>query len=260
MVGVSSRFKLLRVAGSAAFLAAVCARAAVPAAAPAKALQVTLRSGFDITCDHVEQVGDKARLYLHSGGNDFLDVAQADIVTTQTVELPQAPVANEAHVLKAVLPLDGSRAVDLEKLTSSAGAHNNLDADLIASIVRQESAGNPHAVSRAGARGLMQLMPGTAARQGVSDSFDPSQNVEGGTAYFNSLLLKYHDNLPLALAAYNAGPAAVDRYHGIPPYRETRAYVARIIRDFNRRKAELARAQRAAASHAPVALAAVVLH
>ena len=81
----------------------------------------------------------------------------------------------------------------------------------------------------------MQLMPRTAAEQGVDDSFRPEQNVRGGSAYLNELLMRYHDNIALALAAYNAGPAAVDKYHGIPPYHETRAYVARVIHEFNRR-------------------------
>jgi soluble lytic murein transglycosylase-like protein len=83
-------------------------------------------------------------------------------------------------------------------------------------------------------------MPGTASQLGVADTFRADQNINGGTTYLNSLLERYHDNLALALAAYNAGPAAVDKYHGIPPYRETRLYVARIIHDFNRRKAETA--------------------
>ena len=81
----------------------------------------------------------------------------------------------------------------------------------------------------------MQLMPSTATELGVDDSFRPDQNVRGGSAYLDGLLARYHDNLAMALAAYNAGPAAVDRYHGIPPYRETRAYVARVIHEFNRR-------------------------
>jgi soluble lytic murein transglycosylase-like protein len=81
----------------------------------------------------------------------------------------------------------------------------------------------------------MQLMPGTAAELGVENSFKPDQNVRGGSAYLDALLIRYHDKLALALAAYNAGPAAVDKYHGIPPYHETRAYVARVIHEFNRR-------------------------
>jgi soluble lytic murein transglycosylase-like protein len=120
-------------------------------------------------------------------------------------------------------------------MLTTAGATYDLDADLLASVVRQESGGNSRAISRAGAEGLMQLMPKTASDLGVSNTFAPDQNIDGGTAYLDFLLKRYHDNLPLALAAYNAGPAAVDRWHGIPPYRETRAYVARVIHEYNRR-------------------------
>ena len=120
-------------------------------------------------------------------------------------------------------------------MLTNAGHQHNLDADLLASVVKAESNGNTRAVSRTGARGLMQLMPKTAADLGVDDSFRPDENVRGGSAYLNDLLVRYHDNIALALAAYNAGPAAVDKYHGIPPYHETRAYVARVIHEFNRR-------------------------
>jgi soluble lytic murein transglycosylase-like protein len=120
-------------------------------------------------------------------------------------------------------------------MLSRAGADHNVDVDLLASIVKAESNGNTRALSRAGAAGLMQLMPSTASHLGVKDRFEPGQNVRGGSAYIDALLTHYHDNLALALAAYNAGPAAVDKYHGIPPYHETRAYVARVIHEFNRR-------------------------
>jgi soluble lytic murein transglycosylase-like protein len=116
-----------------------------------------------------------------------------------------------------------------------AGEAHDLDEDLLASVVRQESGGHARAVSRAGAQGLMQLMPRTAADLGVGNSFAPEENIAGGTAYLDMLLKRYRNDLKLALAAYNAGPAAVDRWHGIPPYRETRAYVARVIHEYNRR-------------------------
>ena len=119
---------------------------------------------------------------------------------------------------------------------------------MLASLVKAESGGNTRAVSHAGAQGLMQLMPATAKGLGVADSFKPDENVRGGATYLDALLTRYHDNMALALAAYNAGPEAVDKYHGIPPYRETRVYVARVIHEFNRRVlAREAEAKRAAA-------------
>ncbi|MFT4114722.1 transglycosylase SLT domain-containing protein, partial [Silvibacterium sp.] len=136
---------------------------------------------------------------------------------------------------------------EIQKLLAAPGQTHDLDVDLLAAVIKQESGGQTHAVSRTGARGLMQLMPGTASELGISDAFAPAQNVDGGTAYLDALLHRYHDNLPLALAAYNAGPGAVDRWHGIPPYAETRAYVARVIHEFNRRVALRQAAARSAA-------------
>jgi soluble lytic murein transglycosylase-like protein len=135
-------------------------------------------------------------------------------------------------------------------MLTQAGRAHNLDVDLLASLVKTESNGDARAVSRAGAQGLMQLMPATAKDLGVKDSFKPEENVRGGAIYLDELLALYHDNLALALAAYNAGPEAVAKYHGIPPYRETRAYVARVIHEFNRRVlAREAHLKRAARQH-----------
>lgn len=114
-------------------------------------------------------------------------------------------------------------------LVTSASSANDVPPGLVRAVLMAESAGDPSAVSLAGAQGLMQLMPGTAARCGVVNSFDPNENVRCGTAYLHELLTRYHGDATLAVAAYNAGPGAVDRYHGVPPYAETRAYVARVI-------------------------------
>jgi soluble lytic murein transglycosylase-like protein len=195
---------------------------------------ITLRNGFDLICDHREVAGDRVRLYTTATGSNFTEVSSADIVSSEFVALP---VAEQPPPAAAAAPADPTPA-EIHEMAAKAGAAHDLDVELLASVIRAESNGNVRAVSRVGARGLMQLMPDTASKLGVADSFRADQNINGGTAYLNDLLVRYHDNLALALAAYNAGPAAVDKYHGIPPYRETRRYVARIIHDFNRRKAE----------------------
>lgn len=114
-------------------------------------------------------------------------------------------------------------------LVSDASRANGVPAGLVRAVMMAESAGDPSAVSYAGAQGLMQLMPGTSSRCGIANPFDPVQNVQCGAGYLHSLLVRYHDNVKLAVAAYNAGPGAVDRYGGVPPYPETRAYVARVL-------------------------------
>jgi soluble lytic murein transglycosylase-like protein len=117
----------------------------------------------------------------------------------------------------------------LQLLVRDAAAQNSVDPKLVSSVIDAESHGDPSAVSRVGAQGLMQLMPGTAAEYGVANPFDPYENVEGGTRYLHDLLKRYRGNVRLAVAAYNAGPGAVDAAHGIPPFAETRAYVERVV-------------------------------
>ncbi len=115
---------------------------------------------------------------------------------------------------------------EIEKACKAFG----ISRALVASVIAQESAGNPDAVSHAGAAGLMQLMTETARELGVSDRFDPADNIKGGTAYLRKMLDRYRNDMDLALAAYNSGPGSVDRYGGIPPYKETKAYVDKIKR------------------------------
>jgi len=120
--------------------------------------------------------------------------------------------------------------MEIDSLISAVAARYGVSEELIAAIIEAESEFNPRAVSRTGARGLMQLMPKTAAILGVGDPFDPRENIEGGVRHLRSLMDRFDGNLPLVLAAYNAGDRAVIRHGGVPPYRETRRYVNRILR------------------------------
>lgn len=217
--------------------------------------RVTLRNGSTLVCDHQHNLDGQVRLYLTTSDENYVDVAAADIVSVEAVRAediikPSAPPQ----------PTGSSQAqtaaqVDIPALLNQAGAEHHLDPDLLASMVHAESDGRVHAVSPVGARGLMQLMPATAKDLGVRDSFAAEQNIAGGTTYLDALLMYYHDDIALALAAYNAGPAAVNRYHGIPPYAETRRYVERVIHDFNQRKLREARQR---SNHAPwVSMAAI---
>jgi soluble lytic murein transglycosylase-like protein len=126
-----------------------------------------------------------------------------------------------------------------EAIIQEAAAEYDLDPNLIRAVMQTESAFHPYAVSRAGAEGLMQLMPALADEMGVSDSFDPRENIMGGTRYLKRLLDYHNGNLDLALASYNAGPGNVERYGGIPPFRETRKYVKTIKALYARSKNKL---------------------
>jgi len=135
------------------------------------------------------------------------------------------------------LPFSG-RSMDgatLRSLTESAAERNKVPVALVTAVIDAESHGDPSAVSRAGAQGIMQLMPGTSLMYGVTNPFDPAANIDGGTRYLHDLLQRYRGNVKLAVAAYNAGPGAVDAAHGIPPFAETRAYVARVIGEYSAR-------------------------
>lgn len=137
-----------------------------------------------------------------------------------------APFGATAGLSPAAAPLSGGPyAAEI----NAAAARNGVDPALLRSLVRAESNFNPRAQSAAGARGLTQLMPGTAAGLGVTDPFDPVQSLEGGAKYLRSMLDRFGGDEAKALAAYNAGPGAVQQYGGIPPYAETQAYVQRIM-------------------------------
>jgi hypothetical protein len=121
-------------------------------------------------------------------------------------------------------------AEDVRALAAGVARRHGLDPGLVLAVVAVESGFRPAAVSPKGARGLMQLMPGTAAELGVGDALDPGANLDGGVRYLAALLARYDGDVRLALAAYNAGQRAVERHDGVPPYAETRAYVERVLR------------------------------
>ena len=192
-----------------------------------------MKNGFRINVDHHEADGDAVRLYLPGGGSAVVANADIESFTSDPETAPPVPLPEPKLEAKLVpTPVH----VTLDDLIRLSSARHGLDPALIRSMITAESAGNARAVSPKGASGLMQLMPDTARILGVGNVFDPETNVEAGTAYIRSLLDRYGHDLALALAAYNAGPGKVQRYGGLPPFRETGLYVRRVITLFNNEK------------------------
>lgn len=146
-------------------------------------------------------------------------------VSTPVTFLNQTPALPPIHMTKIA---NTSSATEFDSIIQEAAAKYNLPVNLIKSVIKQESNFNPNAVSGAGASGLMQLMPATAKGLGVTNVFDPRDNIFGGSKYLRQMLDKYNGNTTLALAAYNAGPGNVDKYGGIPPFKETQNYVRKV--------------------------------
>jgi len=202
-----------------------------------------LKNGFSIKHERREIVGELTRLYVSADGSSFVDVPTAEIEHFETapeepaVVLPFAKTAGGSEVTSRTRnPFPARPVTDLSQVVSDASGRYRLDPDLVNSVIKAESGFNVRAVSPKGAQGLMQLMPGTASQLGVPNVFDPQANVDGGTRYLRELLERYNFDLVKALAAYNAGPQRVEKFGGVPPYYETRAYVARIVKDFNKKK------------------------
>lgn len=187
-----------------------------------------LRNGFEIRHEWREQRDNVTRLYFRAGTeSSYVDIATGEIVGIQNVDLPTTV---------AFLAPQPTAPRLLTDLVNAASERQLVDPDLIASVIHAESNFNASARSPKGAQGLMQLMPQTAMRFGVKDAFQPEANIDAGARYLRELLLRFDGDVIKTLAAYNAGPERVARYGGLPPYRETRDYVARVIRDFNCRK------------------------
>jgi membrane-bound lytic murein transglycosylase MltF len=202
-----------------------------------------LRNGFSIRHERREVIGANTRLYVNVDGSSYVDVPTAEIEHFEAAEEPTAGLNSPpfdklraGFLAKSARNAAPEPQLDLNEVVNAASGRYRLDPDLVSSVIKAESGFNVRAVSPKGAQGLMQLMPDTASKLGVPDAFDPQANVEGGTRYLRELLERYNFDLVKALAAYNAGPLRVEQYGGVPPYHETRAYVRRVVTDFNKKK------------------------
>jgi hypothetical protein len=205
-----------------------------------------------------EHAATVVRADQHSGRLTRVTVTRT---TVPVAALPVMPVLVQARVPDSTPALaDAPRAAqdssDLLALIDQIASEQGVENSLVHSVIRAESNYNASAVSPKGALGMMQLIPSTARRFGVTNAFDAKDNIQGGVRYLKFLLDYYQNDYPKAIAAYNAGEGAVDKYHGIPPYAETQNYVLRVAR--NLKNARNARVQTpAAAAKEPVAIAAV---
>ncbi|PYT88486.1 MAG: lytic transglycosylase domain-containing protein [Acidobacteria bacterium] len=192
----------------------------------ARAEYIVLRSGQRLHVTGYQLLDDKYRLQLQGG---WLDVQTADVVSIEPEEVfTPVPAQPPAAPAAAMSPY--------HELVAAAASRYGVDAELITSVIAVESNFDPKAVSRKNARGLMQLLPETAARFGVKDVFDPAENIDAGTRYLRDLLQLYNNDLTLTLAAYNAGPDNVQKYGRVPPFSETVSYVKRVKRNYEKGK------------------------
>jgi soluble lytic murein transglycosylase-like protein len=194
-----------------------------------------LASGARLHVDRHEADGAKVRLY-HGGG--FVELEQAAVTAFEVDEaVPTGALAAALPAAPAAIPAEAAKALSPADLADAAADKYGLPRSLVRSVMAAESGYRTAAVSPKGAIGLMQLMPETARDLGA-DPYDPAQNVDAGTRYLRVLLERYNGGLWHALAAYNAGPGAVEKYNGVPPYRETINYIGRIERKMEKAEAK----------------------
>jgi soluble lytic murein transglycosylase-like protein len=202
-------------------LALLACTACLLVAAPAGAELVYFASGQSLSVKGHREEGSRTVLVLRSGGEIVCDSSLIDRFAPDEIPHPEAAAPQTDDAARAALE---SMYADLIDRVSAA---QGVDARLVRAVIQVESAYRSDAVSRKGAKGLMQLMPDTAQRYSVRDPFDPESNIVAGILHLRSLLDRF--DVALALAAYNAGEAAVERFGGIPPYQETRDYVRRVL-------------------------------
>jgi soluble lytic murein transglycosylase-like protein len=187
-----------------------------------------LTTGARLRAERHESVdGDKVRLIAAGGG--YTEIAASLVAHFEVEEATAAPAAPAPTPVAPATP-PAAAATDPRQLVDEAADRYGLPRKLVHSVVKAESAYQPNAVSPKGAIGLMQLMPDTARALGA-DPYDPAQNIDAGARHLRDLLVKYDGGLYRALAAYNAGAGAVEKYRGVPPYRETVLYIQKIVKD-----------------------------
>jgi hypothetical protein len=191
-----------------------------------RAEYVVLRSGQRLTVTGYQLLGNKYRLQMNGG---FVEIPSEEVVTIEPEEV-------FTPIVVTVRPGALAQNAQFGQFIQSAATRFHVDADLISSVIAIESNFNPKAVSRKNARGLMQLIPGTANRLGVRNVFDPAENIDAGTRYLGELLHRYDNDLILALAAYNAGPERVQKYGRVPPFAETMSYVKKVKHTYDQQK------------------------
>lgn len=218
---------------------AVAALVCLALASPVEAALVVLEEGRHLKVTAYELVGDeRIRLTLYGGGEIVLPIERVERIVDDEIDpkdylVPPAAAAPLARPRRSIRTPSGRPSAAPDKwlpLVEAASTAHRLDPALVAAVIRVESNWQPRAVSPKGARGLMQLMPATARRLGVTKAFDPSQNVRGGALYLSRLAERFGEHeVEKVLAAYNAGEEAVETYKGVPPYRETRDYVRKVM-------------------------------
>lgn len=209
------------------------------AIAPLRAEYFSLKNGNRLHVTSYELVGDKYRLRLAGGTVEIL------VEDVESIDPEERFVAIPAPLAPATAAAAASVAFPFPygELVKAAAARYAVDEQLIYSVIAAESNFDPKAISKRNARGLMQLLPETAARFGVQDIFDPKENIEAGTHYLSDLLKRYNNDLALALAAYNAGPERVEQYGRVPPYSETVSYVRRVKGKYEKNKSDAQKAR-----------------
>jgi hypothetical protein len=235
--------RLYRLGRRTAFAVLLIASLLLSTSPTLRAEYFVLRSGQRLSVTGYQLLGDTYRLQIAGG---FAEIPVAEVTSIEPEEVftsnPVIAPASKQHFRDLIL---------------ASASRYRVDPDLVTSIIAAESNFDPRAVSRRNARGLMQLLPQTAVQLGVKNLFDPTENIDAGTRYLSTLLDRYHNNLVLTLAAYNAGPQSVQRYGRVPPYRETRTYIQKVSRNYAQRKSQPADAKPAPKRALPLSKATI---